>query len=407
MQRLVIPWLGVLVACGKSSGPAIPPSGLHPCAPAECERLCPADPAACARGAERYFWGKHGDPFDLARSFALARRACDAGHRDGCTILGLHHQDGRGTPWDPREAERVYERGCQLGAGTSCYNLATMYAGGHGVTPDPAKFEAYKQQAAAAWQRACDGTERRWCTNAAFALAEADTRAARERRLELNQRACDAGVDVGCTQVAIVKGELGTASDADVLAELERLCTAGEGGACSIAAARLLTGTRVPREPARGVDLFRRACELGEPDGCEALATEELLGEHVPADRAAALRHFAGACDRGVAVACAKLATLHRDAEQPAEQLAYARRACEMNDAPSCATVGAMYLFGTGVAQDQPEGLRWITEACRGGVPEPCGVLVGRGLALPLPEAMQRSMYARLCSAGIAAACGR
>ena len=411
MQMTKIRFLGAVVvllaACSKRER-ALPISGIHPCEPAACERACETDAAACVRAAELYFSGTNGHALDLTRSFALASKACDRGHHHGCTLVGLHHQDGRGVSWNPAEAQRAYERACKLGGGTGCYNLATMYSGGHGVIADEAKAATYMEKATQAWQAACDGRERRWCTNAAYALARQDAEGTRERRLELDQRACDAGVDIGCTQAAIVKADLGLASDEQVLAELQRLCNAGEGTACSIAAARLFLGKLAPHDPKRGLELWTRACELGDAEGCEAIGTEAFLGEHTPRDRTAAIRSFERACDRGLARACAKLSVLHRDEGQRVAQLTFARRACQMNDAPACMIVGAMYELGTdGVTKDHDEALRWFTEACRGGDLDGCGLLARRGIELPVGDDLRGDIYRRLCAKGLPSACDR
>lgn len=401
----VVVALSLAVACSKKSKTPMPLSGIHPCELSRCEQLCDTEPAACERAAELYLWGKDGAPLDPQRSRALAQRACDAGHGNGCTLLGLHHQDGRGTAWNPEEAVRVYERACALGAGTGCYNLAGMYSGGHGVNVDRGKYEAYTQKAAAAWQAACDGRERRWCTNAAFALPDRDTDATRKRRLELNTRACEAGVEAGCVQATLDRGTLGMATDAEVLAELERRCAA-DGGACTIAAARLFTGRHAPQDPKRAVALAHRGCnERGDAEACESLGTESFLGEHLPRDRAAAVRYFGMACDRGLARACSKLGSMHREDKRPAMELELARRACEMNEASGCVIVGAMYGEGIGVPRSEPDAVRWFTEACRRADPDGCAYLVSRGVALPLPDDLKRSTYQRLCRGGLAAAC--
>jgi uncharacterized protein len=408
MDRRLAPVIAALsigaMACSKGGSTALPPSGIHPCEPARCEQLCRSEPAACERAAELYFWGTNGLPLDPVKSLALAKRACDAGRGHGCTLLGFHHQDGRGTAWNPQEAERVYERACQLGAGTGCYNLAGMYSGGHGVTVDSARYETYQQKAVVAWQAACDGRERRWCTNAAFALPDPDAEATRKRRLELNTRACDAGVETGCVQVALDQEKLGIATDAEVLAELERRC-ASDGGACVIAAARLFTGTQAPRDPRRAVALVQRGCERGDAEACESIGTETFLGEYLPRDRSAAIRYFAMACDRGLARACAKLSAIHREDNRPEMELELARRACEMNDAGGCVIVGAMYDGGIGVPRSEVDALRWFTEACRRAEADGCSYLPPRGVELPLPDDLRRPMYQRLCQGGLSAAC--
>ena len=168
----------LLAACQSPAAP--PPRGgspapaepAGPCGGPDCEARCTAgDPAACAHAAELFFDGKSGHPLDMARSFRLASRACDAGVMHGCFLVGYHHQDGLGTPWAPARAVAAYERACAGGFGTACYNLGSMYSGGQGIDPDPPRGKDYIARAGAAWKAACDGSEPRWCSAPAAAAS--------------------------------------------------------------------------------------------------------------------------------------------------------------------------------------------------------------------------------------------
>jgi len=424
LRFLVTMMLGVL-GCGGGSAerggspgaatpgaatPAVPSSGIPACEPAACERACTVDhdAACCARAAELYFDGKNGHALDAARSFAFAKQACDAGNLQGCTLLGMQLQDGRGTVWNPREAEAVYERACRLGAGTACYNLGSMYSGGHGVIADQGKADAYMAKAQAAWLVACDGSERRWCTNAAFGLSMNDkSKEVDARRLTLNQRACEAGVSVGCTQAALDRSNLGQLTQAQLLVELDRMCLAEhESGACVTAGARSLIGKYFPKDPQHGLAMIRAACEQGDREGCEAMAEEAMRGELIPRDDAAATRYLAMACERGLARACFELAKAAYQQGDFTGVVTFSQRACEMNEAPACAALGALYYAGEGVAHSDAEGARWTTEGCRGGIGGACASLIQHGITeLPVSAARRGEVFARACADGITLAC--
>ncbi|MBA3538422.1 MAG: SEL1-like repeat protein [Deltaproteobacteria bacterium] len=381
-----------------------------PCDGAACERSCLAnDAVACARAAELFFDGKNGHPLDMARSFRYAKQACEAGVLTGCTMLGFHYQDGLGTAWSPESAIATYEQACTAGAGTSCYNLASMYSGGHGVVVDLARADALNARAGLAWNAACKGTEPRWCTNAAFLLATGGepTAAVKETMLALDQRACDARVLVGCVEAARLKLQLGRLEPTAYIAELDRLCTAGETTGCMVAGATLVAGQRIAKDVRRGMALVARSCELGDKDGCMAMATEAVTGELVPRDDAAALRFLTMACDRGARGACFTIAEGHHAQGKLEQAMQFARRACQMGHAEACGTLAAAAHAGTGVPRSDADAVRWAHAACRGGLGTACGILIERDLDLPIPAKHLKGIYEDACAHQIKPACAR
>jgi len=375
----------------------------HRSAEAVCEAA--GEPEACAAAAELYFDGKNGHPLDHERSFRYASAACDKGHAFACALVGYHHQDGLGTEWAPERAIADYEKACAGGAGVGCYNLATMYSGGQGVVADDARAEQYKVKAKAAWEAACRGSAPRWCTNVAYLLRE-EKPVDRQRVLELDQRSCDHQVLVGCTEAARDRFAMGTMGAAPLLAELERLCRAGEPTACTLAGTLFIAGGEgITSDPRRGMTLVVHGCEIGDKEACKAAGLEYAKGELVPMDLAAADRFVILACDHGLGSACDSMARDRGAKGQFAQQAGFARRACQMGQAESCASLSQLYFSGQGVARSKVDGLRWATEGCRMGYPPSCGPLIEENSELPIPPRMKERVYRDACAAGIANAC--
>lgn len=347
------------------------------------------DAAACAAIAESFFYGRDGRALDRARSLEYSKRACDGGAAQGCTLLGLHHQDGLGTAWDPAAAIAAYTRGCAAGNGTSCYNLGSMYSGGHGVVADARRAEALIAEAQVKWKAACDGSEPRWCTNAAFGLGKDQA----AERLRLNQRACDHGVLVGCTGVARGRRETGAIDAAAELAELEALCQRDEPSACSFAAAIRIAGPAELRDEVKGVAAANRGCDLGDGDAC-------MVGAEHSAGKPAEIGFLERGCDRALGAACSMLARVRFQGGDAAGVRDAATRACQMGEAEDCAGLSDMLARGYGGRADPREAIRWATEACRMGHFPSCQMLVAQEAAdIPVPPPMRRALHDRTCPA--------
>lgn len=300
----------------------------------------------------------------------------------------------------------AYEKACAGGAGVGCYNLASMYYGGHGVVADEARADRYKAKAKVAWQAACEGDAPRWCTNVAYLLREEDAAANREKALALDQRSCDHQVLVGCTEALRDRLALGRIAAPGFLAELEKLCRAGEPTACTVAGSLMVGGGEgIATDPKRGVALIVEGCERGDKQACEVAAIEHATGKLVAEDAAAADRFMIAACDRGLGSACQSVAQDRGARGAYPEMADYARRACQMGERQSCAALSSLYHEGRGVAKDAAAAERWAMESCRMGYPPGCAVLIEAGRELPVPPDLGARMLRDACAGGIQRAC--
>jgi TPR repeat protein len=397
----------VVAGCISSTSRTAPEPGS--CATgSECEAACEArhDLDACAHASELFFDGKNGHPLDHARSFRNAKRACDKDHPLGCSLLGLHYQDGLGVAWNPARAVEVYEQACRHGSGSGCYNLASMYSGGHGVIADFVRANELRKQARTNWQLECEAKPR-WCTNLAYSLRDGDdSAAAKQQALVLNERACKHGILVGCTEAVRTRRELELITPAAYVAELAELCKQTESAACITAGAALVVGDRgVTVDNAKGMAFVKRSCELGDRNGCEASAIELTSGKLVPQDPASASRYLDQACDRALANACFLLAEQRGQRRDLTAASTYARRGCQMGHGESCGILSSLYFSGRGVTKSEPDGERWAIESCRMGFGPGCGVLIERGRELPVPREMYERVYESNCERGIEKSC--
>jgi TPR repeat protein len=64
---------------------------------------------------------EHWDDHDDARAFDFARRACEAGHAQGCYGLGYAYKFGQGVGVDDARAEQTWEHACDLGSVDACW----------------------------------------------------------------------------------------------------------------------------------------------------------------------------------------------------------------------------------------------------------------------------------------------
>ncbi|HEY4144720.1 tetratricopeptide repeat protein [Pinirhizobacter sp.] len=326
---------------------------------------------------------------DLTRSFPLAKQACDANSAFGCTLLGLHYQDARGAPWDHPAAVAAYEKACALGDGTGCFNLESMYRGGHGVTVDNKIADELHAKARAKWQAQCDGGEPRRCVNVAYLVSTdgpptADSRA---RVYALDKQACDAGDPEGCGVLPRAALEAGKLTAAEYVAQSDAQCTKGIADACLELGATLKAGDGergVAQDAMRGTGLLHRACSLGSPAGC--YWAEE----------------YEAACDRGYAQGCAAMAAKEVDQARAAE---LAKRGCQGGDAASCELIARDYRLGHGVTHDDATAITWAREACSMGRPAMCGILMMKGLELPVPPEALPALYKSACDSGVSPAC--
>lgn len=84
-----------------------------------------------------------------AEAAPLIRRAAEANHVDGMSILGAMYLYGRGVEKDGRQAEVWLSRAAEAGQVSAQSILGMMYATGAGVLTDPKKAQKWLSAAAA------------------------------------------------------------------------------------------------------------------------------------------------------------------------------------------------------------------------------------------------------------------
>ena len=155
--------------------------------------------------------------------------------------------------------------------------------------------------------------------------------------------ACDRGLRSGCEHLR----ELATAVGPD---PLQRACDDGDDDACFILGELYAEGVGIPRDPPRGLGLFRRLCAKGWTRGCGRLGDSYLSGEGTQADPAKAVENFEKACAGGHAASCLAVAAVYRRGIGGFENDELARqrlqractlgleRACQPGERPAAAT---------------------------------------------------------------------
>lgn len=161
--------------------------------------------------------GDHGTA-DYQVSFDAFTVACDRGHANGCTGLGIAYHQGKGVTKDLARARGFYQRGCDKKSGAACNNLGVLWNGGEGGAKDAAKANDL-------FKRGCEYGNGNACINYANAI---DSRAPLED-------GCTKAEDPGsCAQLGrwLVKGTNGAVDKARGLTLLDKACKDGVKAAC-------------------------------------------------------------------------------------------------------------------------------------------------------------------------------
>jgi hypothetical protein len=221
-------------------------------------RGCDAEPRTCFNLARLYETGEV--PRDPARAVELYRTACEAGHAESCTSLGMRHLDGQGVPRSAPTAAESFRLACAGGDDLGCRNLGALAQREPGAVVD-------------VLGRACDAGAAKDCVSLGMLYVDGPAAIPPDpaRAARLYERACDAGASLGCLQLGILH----------------------------------LEGRGVERSRALAAALDQRACDGGDPLGCVLLGRLRERGwEGVPPDREAARVLYGRACEGGNARAC-------------------------------------------------------------------------------------------------------
>jgi hypothetical protein len=168
-------------------------------------------------------------------------------------------------------------------------------------------------QAAKLYQKACDGGDRRACTNLGMMYENGNgVEKSPDRAADLFKRSCEAGGSGGCLNLGLLylNGE-GVPKDPNRAAELfNRSCDEGSGGGCTNLGLMYAKGENVPRDMKRAAGLYTRACDDGHAVGCNDLGLMYERGRVLDKDLNRAAELFKKACDAKLELGCTNLSRL-------------------------------------------------------------------------------------------------
>ena len=267
----------------------------------------------CFQIAESYRKG-NGVPRDVARAAQFYEHACDGGHTEACSILGLIRYGGV-----------VYKEACDGGDAEGCWHLGNIYEEGDGVPRDNGRAREY-------FRLACAGGSAQGCRDLArYVIGNDPSQAA-----ELLKQSCDGGDATACNRLGVMYS----------------------------------VGNGVREDPSRAAELVRMACAGGEAWGCFNLGSYYEEGNGVPLDRVRAAEFYGRACEGGVAVACNGLGLLYFSGYGVSRNLGRAaelfRRGCAGGEAWGCFNLGDSFENGEGVPQDLSRATDFYHKACNG-----------------------------------------
>jgi TPR repeat protein len=189
----------------------------------------------CWQLAQRY---KKGDGVDadlkryealLAKSFSLAKAACDGGDASACLTVGSYYLKGEGAPPNKERAAFLIRASCQAGFAQACESYGLL-AGNHQIDERPegmyewmkkgcdlgdavscyafanssrraSNYPNGKKEASVAWAMACDKGIPGACSQLGLEYAHSDP----ARAALHNKRACSLGDQSACDETALAR----------------------------------------------------------------------------------------------------------------------------------------------------------------------------------------------------------
>jgi TPR repeat protein len=294
---------------------------------------------------------------EIPASIDLFRRACNAKHTRGCTVLAEKMFAGSDTPKDPAGAVKLWEQSCADSDTYACSDLAELYFDGNTVAQDRAR-------AVAMFDKACASSPPTYAACARLGLAYDKGLGVPKNAAkgwDLLRTSCEYGsIASACTRVGEIQesqGHLDRAFD-----HYARACSANDAGGCiGLASVQVKKG-----DAAKALGVLRRTCvdqRLGQ--ACALGGIWNANGEHGLAKNATlAAELYARGCELGDGDSC-NLGGQFADAQQD-----YARarrllaRACELDEASACNFLGKELEAGLGGPVDEPAALATYQRAC-------------------------------------------
>lgn len=155
---------------------------------------------------------------DVAQAKTFFQAACESGSAEGCSVLGVMIEEGRGFDRDDALARRLFERACGGGVLRACTNLGRL------------EREENPRVAATMFRVACDGGESHGCVELAR-LSRDGVGAPQDKGLAemLFARACDAGDADACGELVTFEGASASAMESAAV----QGCALGDARACA------------------------------------------------------------------------------------------------------------------------------------------------------------------------------
>lgn len=316
----------------------------------------------CARGADLIERGI-GGPADASGAQAMFEKAfsmlgprCpeDAG---GCFVLGILHEEGKGTAKDPAKAIVSYRHGCNGGSGDACLRLSSALESVRDV-----------DGANEALDKACTRYDN---GDACQKIGERLGMAKKNlpHAFQLAKRGCELDPKYCGTLAEFYRLGFGIA-DADQVEATryyKSACEAG-GGWCDAYGRRAHDGVGMAADRAAAQAALERGCKGGWPGACYQGA-QYLVAAKTDDARAAVVAGMG--CDAKHGNSCYLAGWMHSagragGAASPERALVLFERACSLKSPIGCSGAGDAYRAGSGTAADPKKAIERYEQACTG-----------------------------------------
>lgn len=367
----------------------------------------------CARGADLIERGIGGPPDARAaqplyeRAFALLKCPEDG---TACYVLGILHEEGKGTPKNAGKAIAAYKQGCNGGSGDACVRLAHVLDEGIGVGKDVDGANEALDKACTRYDNgdACQKIGER------LGIAKKNL----PRAFELARRGCELDPKYCGTLAEFYRLGFGIAAadQAEATRYYKTACEAG-GGWCDNFGRRAHDGVGMAPDKAAAQAALERGCKGGWPASCYQGA-QYLIAAKTDDARASVLANLG--CDAKHGNSCylaGWLASAGRAGgpASPERALALFERSCEYKSPVGCNAAGDAYRAGGGtLAADPKKALERFETACSGNADELyAGACKSWGMMLYFGEsggvkdaAKALAAFTRACKYGEPDTCG-
>jgi TPR repeat protein len=227
---------------------------------------------------------------------------------------------------------------------------------------------------------------------------------------------CVAGDLEACRNLGVMYAE-GTGVSPDprrAVALFGQACTGGNLSACNHLGLALAEGMGVDKNPQRAMDVYQKACDGGYRLSCRNLGLMLRDGRGVPQDLDRADKLLDKACKGNVPFACTNAGDLDAALAQKGgnarwkQAIAHYKLGCDAGDPTACRAIGIAYLEGKGLPRSAAAAAVWLERACQPDDPVACrllGVMATQGAGVPKDVERGKQLLTRACDAKDDEAC--